>query len=66
MPSGHASHKSGSIKHSHDNGQVDTASDPTVEPQSILNEGGGYPYDAQGTEVNPAATERPQDENKED
>jgi len=66
MPSGHASHKSASIKHTHDNGQIDTASDLTVEPDNILDEGGGYPFDAQGTVVNPAATERPQQENEED
>ncbi|BDI16071.1 hypothetical protein ANSO36C_18730 [Nostoc cf. commune SO-36] len=61
MPSGHASHKSGSIKHTHDNGQIDTATDVTVDPQDILPEAVGYPFDAQGTVVNPAATERPQD-----
>ncbi|MBW4561874.1 MAG: hypothetical protein KME32_12115 [Mojavia pulchra JT2-VF2] len=62
MPSGHASHKGPSIKHSHDNGQIDTAADLTVDPQEILDEGQGYPFDAQGTVVNPAATERPKEQ----
>ena len=66
MPNGHASHKSASIKHSHDNGQIDTATDLTVDPEDILPEGGGYPFDAQGTVVNPAATERPQEDNEKD
>lgn len=60
MPSGHASHKGGAIKHSHDTGNLDPASDLAVNPDEILGEGDGYPFNAQGTDFNPAATERPQ------
>lgn len=60
MSSGHASHKGPGIKQSHDSGEIDSAATtPASNPQDILDEGEGYPFDAQGTDVNPAATERP-------
>lgn len=59
MPAGHASHKGTSIKpNTNANDIIDTAADQSVEPEELLNEGGGYPFNAQGTVVNPAATER--------
>lgn len=61
MPGGHASHKGAGIKQSHDTGQLDNASTtPASNPEDLLDEGEGYPFNAQGTEVNPAATERPE------
>jgi hypothetical protein len=60
MSSGHASHKGPGIKQSHDTGQLDSAATtPASDPQDLIDEGEGYPFNAQGTEVNPAATERP-------
>ncbi|PSB22556.1 hypothetical protein C7B61_21025 [filamentous cyanobacterium CCP1] len=60
MSSGHASHKGPGIKQSHDTGQIDSAATtPASDPQEILDESEGYPFNAQGTEINPAATERP-------
>jgi hypothetical protein len=59
MSSGHASHKGSGTKHSHDTGQLDSAATTPSEPQDILEEGEGYPFNAQGGEVNPAAIERP-------
>jgi hypothetical protein len=64
--SGHAGHKGTGVKHSHDSGQLDSAATmPESNPEDILPEGEGYPFDAQGeaeeTEVNPAALERPQE-----
>ncbi|MGG6293881.1 hypothetical protein ACQ4M4_05615 [Leptolyngbya sp. AN02str] len=64
MSSGHASHKGPGIKHSHDSGQVDSAATtPVANPEDLLPEGEGYPYNAQGkaqgTESNSEATERP-------
>jgi hypothetical protein len=60
MSSGHASHKGPGIKQSHDTGQIDSAATtPASDPQELLGEGEGYPFNAQGTEINPAATERP-------
>jgi hypothetical protein len=59
MPGGHASHKGGGTKHSHDNSQIDSAANLVGDPENLLDEGEGYPFDEQGTEVNPAATERP-------
>lgn len=60
MSSGHASHKGPGIKQSHDTGQLDSAATtPSSDPQELLDEGEGYPFNAQGTEINPAATERP-------
>jgi hypothetical protein len=59
MPGGHASHKGGGTKHSHDNSQIDSAANFVGDPENLLDEGQGYPFDEQGTEVNPAATERP-------
>ncbi len=62
MSSGHASHKGGGVKQSHDSGQLDSAATtPAANPEDLLSEGEGYPFNAQGTEVNPAATERPQE-----
>jgi hypothetical protein len=62
MSSGHASHKGSGVKQSHDNGQLDSAATtPAANPEELLEQGGGYPFNAQGTDVNPAATERPQD-----
>jgi hypothetical protein len=59
MSSGHASHKGAGVKQSHDTGQLDSAATtPVANPEDLLPEGEGYPFDAQGTEVNPAATER--------
>lgn len=57
MSSGHASHK-GRIKQSHDTGQPDSAATTPDAPQDLLEEGEGYPFNAQ-PEVNPAAVERP-------
>jgi hypothetical protein len=51
MPGGHASHKGGGTKHSHDNSQIDSAANLVGDPENLLDE--------QGTEINPAATERP-------
>ncbi len=60
MSGGHASHKGPGIKQSHDSGQLDSAATtPAANPEDLLPEGEGYPFNAQGTEVNPAATERP-------
>lgn len=61
MSSGHASHKGAGIKQSHDSGKLDSAATtPAANPEDLLEEEGeGYPFNAQGTEVNPAATERP-------
>lgn len=59
MSSGHASHKGAGVKQSHDSGQLDAATTPAANPEDLLAEGEGYPFNAQGTEVNPAATERP-------
>jgi hypothetical protein len=60
MSSGHASHKGYGIKQSHDTGQIDSAGTTPVEnPEDLLPEGEGYPFTAQGTTDNPAATERP-------
>lgn len=61
MGSGHASHKSGDVKHSHDSGQIDAAANITDNPEDLLEQPEGYPFNAQGSEVNSAATERPQD-----
>jgi hypothetical protein len=59
MSSGHASHKGNGVKHSHDTAQLDSAATTPSDPQDILGEGEGYPFNAQGGEVNPAAVERP-------
>lgn len=59
MSSGHASHKGAGTKQSHDSGQLDSAATTPSDPQDLIGEGEGYPFNAQGTEVNPAATERP-------
>jgi hypothetical protein len=62
MSSGHASHKGAGVKQSHDTGQLDSAATtPVSNPEDLLPEGEGYPFNAQGTEVNPAATERPEE-----
>ncbi|MBD3883979.1 hypothetical protein IFO70_19690 [Phormidium tenue FACHB-886] len=66
MSSGHASHK-GKVKHSHDTGQLDSAATTPSNPEDILDEAEGYPFNAQGKvqgeaediQPNPAATERP-------
>jgi hypothetical protein len=59
MSSGHASHKGTSAKpNTNTNGQIYSAADDGLDPQEVLDEGEGYPYNAQGTVVNPAATER--------
>lgn len=69
MSSGHASHKGPGIKQSHDTGQIDSAATtPASDPQDLLDEAEGYPFNAQGTPaqgtpVNPAATERPDPSN---
>ncbi|MBW4619879.1 MAG: hypothetical protein KME17_11060 [Cyanosarcina radialis HA8281-LM2] len=61
MSSGHASHKGSGVKHSHDTGQLDSAATtPAANPEDLLPEEEGYPFSDRGTEVNPAATERPQ------
>ena len=59
MGSGHASHKGSGVKQSHDTGEIDNAATMPGDPQDVLGEAEGYPFNAQGTEVNPAATERP-------
>jgi len=67
MGSGHASHKGGGVKHSHDSGQLDSAATtPAANPEDLLSEGEGYPFNASGAEVNPAATERPQEPDETD
>ncbi len=67
MSSGHASHKGPGIKHSHDSGQIDSAATtPASDPQDLLSEAEGYPFNAQGTELNPQATERPDQSADED
>jgi hypothetical protein len=66
MSSGHASHKGSGVKQSHDTGQLDSAATtPAANAEDLLQEGEGYPFNAQGTEVNPAATERPDAPSKE-
>lgn len=66
MSSGHASHKGGGVKQSHDSGQLDSAATtPAASPEELLPEGEGYPFNAQSTEVSPAATERPQESSSE-
>ena len=66
MSSGHASHKGSGVKQSHDSGQLDSAATtPVANPEDLLGEGEGYPFNAQGTEVNPAATERPHEDSAE-
>jgi hypothetical protein len=69
MSSGHASHKGQGIKHSHDTGEIDSAATTPVDnPDELLEEGEGYPFNAQGNspeaEMNPAATERPAESSK--
>ena len=59
MPGGHASHKGPGIKQSHDTGEIDSAATMPGEPEDVLDEGEGYPFNTQGNQVNPAATERP-------
>jgi len=62
MPGGHASHKGASIKpNTNANGVIDDASDIGVDPQALIDQPEGYPFDAQGQgeeETNPAALER--------
>jgi len=66
MSSGHASHKGGGVKQSHDTGQLDSAATtPAANAEDLLSEGEGYPFNAQGTEVNPAATARPHEDSAE-
>lgn len=49
MSSGHASHKGSGTKQSHDTGQLDSAATtPAANPEDLLAEGEGYPFDAQG------------------
>lgn len=60
MSSGHASHKGPGIKHSHDSGALDSAATtPAQNPEEILPEREGYPFDAQASE-NSEATKRPE------
>lgn len=68
MSSGHASRKGSGTKQSHDTVQLDSAATtPAANPEELLAEGEGYPFNAQGhaPEANgsetmyPAATERP-------
>lgn len=71
MSSRHASHKGSGVKQSHDTGQIDSAATTPVEnPEELLDEGEGYPYNAQGNaqgaSPNPAATERPNESNPAD
>lgn len=67
MGSGHASHKGAGIKQSHDSQQLDNAATtPVANTEDLLEEGEGYPFNAQGTEVNPAATERPRETSTEE
>lgn len=62
MPGGHASHKGASIKpNTNANGVIDDASDVGVDPEALIEQTEGYPFDAQGQgeeETNPAALER--------
>jgi hypothetical protein len=49
MSSGHASHKGSGTKHSHDTGQLDSAATtPVNNPEDLLAEAEGYPFNAQG------------------
>lgn len=59
MSSGHASHKGAGVKQSHNTGKLDSAATTPAVNEDLLNEGEGYPFNAQGTEVNSAVTERP-------
>lgn len=62
MSSGHASHKGGGVKQSHDNGRLDSAAtSPVSNPEDLLGEGEGYPFNAQDADVNPAAVASPQE-----
>lgn len=62
MPGGHASHKGHSVKpNTNANDSLDTAADPSVDPQEILGEGADS-IRAREAEVNPAAVERPKDQ----
>lgn len=48
MSSGHASHKGSGTKQSHDTGQLDSAATtPAANPEELLAEGEGYPFNAQ-------------------
>ena len=62
MPGGHASHKGASIKpNTNENGVMDYAINVEVDPEALLEQPEGYPFDAQGQggeETNPAALER--------
>lgn len=62
MPGVHASHKGASVKpNTNANGVIDDASNPGVDPEALLEQPEGYPFDAQGQaeeETNPAALER--------
>jgi hypothetical protein len=61
MSSGHASHKGSGVKHSHDTGELDSAATTlAANPEDLLPEGEGYPFDREESETNPAATERPE------
>lgn len=59
MSSGHASHKGAGVKHSHDTGKLDSAATMPGQPEDLLEEGEGYPFNDQGQQVNPIALERP-------
>lgn len=62
MPSGHANHKSTSIKpNTNANDVIDTAADLAVDPQDLLGEAGNATRDQEETVNNPAATQRPGD-----
>ena len=66
MPSGHASHKSTSIKPNvNTNGLIDDAAELNFDPQQVLSEGADALRAAEAPE-NAAATQRPEDNKEEE
>lgn len=60
MSSGHASHKGPGVKQSHDTGKIDSAATtPVDDPQDLLDEGEGYPFNRENDRSIAEATERP-------
>lgn len=63
MPSGHASHKGHSVKpNTNAEGQLDIAADLEENPRASVDEGDGYPFDAERKEVKSEAMERSEKE----
>ena len=63
MSSGHAGKGTG-VKQSHDSGQIDSAATTPSNPQDLLNNETGHPFDSERPE-NPAALERPSESSSE-